>query len=41
MIDKSVVLTQSLLRNTKQASQPNQFLLGLNFVELVFKNREH
>ena len=41
MIDKSVVLTQSLLRNTRQVSQPNQFLLGLNFVELVFKNREH
>lgn len=41
MIDKSVVLTQSLLRNPKFVPLSNQFLLGLNFVELVFKNKEH
>ena len=38
MIDKTVQLTQSLMRGSRIGDE--QYLLGLNFQELVFKDRQ-
>ena len=40
MIDKNVLLTQTLLKNPRSVTFDHQYLLGLNFVELMTKNRD-